>query len=258
MKIEQVGVTGVEGRVASRLIEAGARPLGFDITKDFTIPAGISLMINCAALTNVEVCEKWPKQTGDVNILGVHKLINACYPNKIGLVHLSSDHVFNGNRWFGSYKEVDTVSPINVYGMSKAIGEQFVDGYEFGKVIRTSYLVVRGMFGVGQSEFSTKINRTFMTIENFIESLVYYVENYDRMPKLLHISGTKKYNWYDAMKLYLKHNDYDTNIKKKTKWETKGFAPRPKNGGLDVSLAKKLGVPVKSLEEGLSEWVSRS
>lgn len=257
MQINQVGVTGVNGRVASRLVDAGARPLSFDITKpaEIVIPDDVQLVINCAAITTVDGCEEFPEIASRVNIVGVHNLINACYPNRVKLVHISSDHVFNGNRWFGSYKETDTVSPINVYGMSKAVGELFVGSYEQGKIVRTSYLAILGMFGGGQCEFSTKIKRTFMTIDNFIECLVYYVENYERMPRILHISGTKKYNWYDAMKHYLTHMDYDASrLVKKTRWDTKGFAPRPKNGGLDVSLAKKLGVPVKSLEEGIKSW----
>jgi len=257
MKIEQVGVTGTEGRVASRLIEAGARPLPFDITTSFEVPSEVKLVINCAAMTSVDACEEFVKEATKVNVLGVHNLINACYPTKTKILHISSDHVFSGTRWFGSYKETDKVSPVNVYGLTKHGGENMLRSYEFGKIVRTSYLAIYGLFGGGQQEFSTKISRTFMTIENFVECLIYYVENWDRMPTTLHISGTKKYNWYDAMKLYLSYLDYDTNIKKKTKWDDDGFVPRPRNGGLDVSLAKKLGVPVKSLEEGLAEWASR-
>jgi dTDP-4-dehydrorhamnose reductase len=79
------------------------------------------------------------------------------------------------------------------------------------------------------------------------------------MPRLLHISGKKKYNWYEAAYLYYAYMGLDVSmVVPKTKWEIVSYAPRPKNAGLDVSLAKKLGVPVKSFEEGLKQWASQS
>ena len=261
MNINQVGVTGVSGRVASRLIEAGARPLSFDVrnSKAISIPDGIELVINCAAVANVDECEVDQLNASAVNTYGVHNLINACYPKRVKLLQISSDHVFDGKRWFGSYKEGDKFNPLNHYGRTKMVSENLIRSYEYGKVVRTSYLAQIGLFGAG-NVFSTKIKRTFMVIEDFVDCLIYYVENWYKMPQMLHISGTKKYNWYQAAYLYHAYMNFDVSmLVAKNRWDTVGYTDRPKNGGLDVSLAKKLGVPVRSFEEGMkARWAHQS
>ena len=52
-------------------------------------------------------------------------LAAACVAERVPMVHVSTDYVFDGSKK-GGYLETDTVCPINVYGRTKAAGEQVV------------------------------------------------------------------------------------------------------------------------------------
>ena len=80
------------------------------------------LVINTAAYTNVDGAESEPELATAINKDGPANIARACAENKIPFIHLSTDYVFDGEK--GSpYRETDPVSPIGVYGRSKAEGE---------------------------------------------------------------------------------------------------------------------------------------
>ena len=94
------------------------------------------LVINLAALTNVDFCERNPALAYSVNLGGVDNLINAF---KGPIIHLSTDYVFDGNN--GPYMEEDSTNPLNVYGSSKLASEKLLlDHSENSLVIRTNVL----------------------------------------------------------------------------------------------------------------------
>jgi len=113
----------------------------------------VDILINCAALTNVETCEKSPDSALYVNATIANNVAVACSRLGVTLVHISTDHLFDGKRSF--YTEDDPVSPLNSYGYSKAVGEE--------KVLRscpTSLVLRTNFFGWGwphRMSFSDKI-----------------------------------------------------------------------------------------------------
>jgi len=80
------------------------------------------LVINAAAYTNVDGAESEPELAMAVNKDGPANIARACAENKIPLIHISTDYVFDGKKGT-PYLETDPVSPIGVYGRSKAEGE---------------------------------------------------------------------------------------------------------------------------------------
>jgi dTDP-4-dehydrorhamnose reductase len=80
------------------------------------------LVINAAAYTNVDGAESEPEVAMAVNKDGPANIARACAENKIPLIHISTDYVFDGKKGT-PYQETDPVSPIGVYGRSKAEGE---------------------------------------------------------------------------------------------------------------------------------------
>ena len=98
------------------------------------------IVINAAALANVDLCEKDHPLAYAVNGEAVGAMASAS--RKIGakLVHVSTDYVFDGN--LGNYRESATPNPINYYGLSKLVGDIYALSYEHSMVIRTS-----GVFG---------------------------------------------------------------------------------------------------------------
>ena len=94
------------------------------------------LVINAAAYTNVDGAESEPELATAINKDGPANIARACAENKIPFIHLSTDYVFDGEK--GSpYRETDPVSPIGVYGRSKAEGESAL------RSVLTEHIILR-------------------------------------------------------------------------------------------------------------------
>ncbi|MBQ9418170.1 MAG: dTDP-4-dehydrorhamnose reductase [Bacteroidales bacterium] len=100
----------------------------------------ISLIVNCAAYTNVDKAETDDQVlAATINGTAVGNLAEAM--NQVGgtLIHFSTDYVFGGNRNNAPCTEEEPANPIGVYGQTKLQGEQ-----EAAKcrslIIRTSWL----------------------------------------------------------------------------------------------------------------------
>jgi dTDP-4-dehydrorhamnose reductase len=96
--------------------------------------------INCAAYTNVEQAEKTPEIAYKVNAEGVKYLAEICKKTNTILIHISTDYVFDGEKK-EPYTINDLPNPINEYGKSKLLGEQFIKKTSNKYfIIRTSWL----------------------------------------------------------------------------------------------------------------------
>jgi dTDP-4-dehydrorhamnose reductase len=79
------------------------------------------LVINCAALANLDVCEGNQDLAYRLNAAMPGELAEITAKRDIALVHISTDAVFDGQR--GDYREEDQPNPINVYARTKLAGE---------------------------------------------------------------------------------------------------------------------------------------
>jgi dTDP-4-dehydrorhamnose reductase len=88
-------------------------------------PLEFNLLINCAAMTNVDLCESKPEQAFAINAEAPKLLAEICSEKKAKLIHFSTDYVFGGEKR-EPYREEDPANPISVYGESKRTGEENV------------------------------------------------------------------------------------------------------------------------------------
>ena len=104
------------------------------------------VVVNTVAMTNVEACEENAELAFAVNGHAVDNLARVCSELNALLVHISTDYVFGGDQRT-PYSTDAPFSPLNVYGGSKAAGDDFVrsrcDRY---LIIRTS-----GLYGLAGS-----------------------------------------------------------------------------------------------------------
>jgi len=153
-------VTGAGGQVGSFLAAVAARR-GYDVVAltraelDVTDAAavdhhvgGADVVVNCAALTNVDAAEAEPDAAHAINAFGPGNLARGCARAGARLVHISTDYVFSGD--FGGnltrpYEITDAVGPLSVYGRSKLDGELAVHAALPGaNVVRTSWVFTGG------------------------------------------------------------------------------------------------------------------
>ncbi|MFL5037979.1 MAG: dTDP-4-dehydrorhamnose reductase [Microvirga sp.] len=104
-----------------------------------------SLVVNAAAYTAVDKAETAVDEAKRANETGPAILAEACARSRLPLVHISTDYVFDGSKT-GPYVETDPVSPLGVYGRTKAAGEEAIRiRHAEHLILRTSW--VFGRFG---------------------------------------------------------------------------------------------------------------
>jgi dTDP-4-dehydrorhamnose reductase len=100
-----------------------------------------TIVVNCAAYTNVDKAEEEAKKCFFVNSLSAKFLSDIS--EKIGflLIYISSDFVFDGLK-AKKYEVKDSKNPLNFYGFSKSIGEYFIlnNSKSRSVIIRTSWV----------------------------------------------------------------------------------------------------------------------
>lgn len=83
------------------------------------------IVVNCAAMTDVDGCESAPEGAFEVNAEAPGSLAASTAERGIGFVHVSTDYVFDG-RQRAPYAEEAEPSPVQTYGESKLAGEQAI------------------------------------------------------------------------------------------------------------------------------------
>ncbi len=111
------------------------------------------VIINCAAATNVDGCEKDWDFAYKLNALGPRNLAIAAEKYGAKLVHVSTDYVFPGNAT-APITEFDTPAPISAYGKTKLAGEKFVQQFCHRYfIVRTAWL-----YGDGKNFVKTMLS----------------------------------------------------------------------------------------------------
>lgn len=118
------------------------------------------VILNAAAMTNVDACEREKEQAWKVNVGAVENLVEVCRRIDAKLVHVSTDYVFDGKT--GHYREEDRVNPINYYGKTKLAGENVILSSGVDHAILRTIVV----YGVG---LNVKNNFALWVINNLNE-----------------------------------------------------------------------------------------
>jgi len=215
--------------------------------KDIISSISPDVIINLAALTNVDFCESNPEIAKEVNTNGVQNLVDV-FSGKI--IHLSTDYVFDGLK--GPYKEEDQINPISVYGKTKYDAEKIVLDKNNNLVLRTN--VLYDMLGNNKASFLNWVvnnlkNKNSIQVVNdqfnnptWTESIAEILVNClnKDMSGLYHWGDQDYLSRYDfAIKIAESYNLKSDLIKQISTSQLKQMAPRPLNGGLDQSKLKK-------------------
>ena len=126
----------------------------FEKAESFSYDKNISAIINCAAYTSVDKAESEPRAAEKANVAGPENLSRIAEKKGAAIIHFSSDYVFDGTST-APYKEDDPVSPLGIYGATKAEGDDRIRrSQSLHYIIRTSWL-----YGDGENNFPAKIIR---------------------------------------------------------------------------------------------------
>jgi dTDP-4-dehydrorhamnose reductase len=134
MRIVVTGSKGQLGRALLRQLQA-EELLGLDIPEhDITDLMALDatmqrfrphVVIHCAAMTDVDGCERDPDAAYRLNVLGSRNVAVCAERAGAAIVAISTDYVFDGSQ-SEPYRETDEAHPLSVYGRTKWLGEEMV------------------------------------------------------------------------------------------------------------------------------------
>jgi len=233
------------------------------------------VVIDTAALHNVDYCETHREEAWKVNVEGTRNVANACKQVNAKIIFISTDYVFDGKK--GCYSEDDAANPSNYYAETKLEAENIV------KNSGVPYIVARTsvIYGWNPSEIAGLKSSSGKSM-NFViwvlkklrnkEKIRIVTDQYssptlaDNLAEVLlvmassnkqgiyHTAGKSCINRYDFALRIAETFGLDKNlIEPVTSDVFKQIAKRPKRCCLDVSKAEKtFGVKFLNVEEGLS------
>lgn len=287
MKQKIIG-TGLSGMVGSRIVELLGDTYEFE---DLSLKSGVDIkkkeivdkkighskaqvVLHLAAKTDVDLCEK-DKSLGEkgdawqVNVLGTKNIADACKSFNKKMIYISTDFVFDGRKSSTEgYVEGDTPSPLNWYGITKYEGEKITQklgkmaiicriAYPFRAKFPQKLDFVRAIIDKfkKREEIFTPMDHIFTP--TFIDDIVLAINNLMKKEKsgLYHVVGSQSLTPYQAVNIIAEEFNFNKSVIKPVKMSSyfEGRASRPKNLYLKNDKIQKLGVKMRSFEQGIKE-----
>lgn len=144
-KILLIGGGGRLGRHLQALLPGVVAPPReeLDLTESTQISRALDryrphLVVNAAGYTDVARAASFKPQCWQANVVAVQNLVQQLTGTAVGLLHVSTDYVFDGEK--GGYRESDIPGPTcNYYALTKLVGEQVAATYRSSLIVRTSF-----------------------------------------------------------------------------------------------------------------------
>ena len=233
------------------------------------------VIINAAAYTNVDDAENNKSLADNINHLAVNKLARLSKDYKVVLIHFSTDYIFN-HKINEPISEDEKEDPINVYGLTKYLGEKSrIRNMENFYILRISW--VYGKYGKNFPKTILKLAKNkkelnivddqigsptptslISSVINKLLVLHFKGENYFG---IYNLSPNGSCSWYEIGNFILGHVKDKKNFKLKTinkisSKEFKSLAKRPKYSYLDNSkIQKVLNVNIHDWKYYLKDFI---
>ncbi len=239
-----------------------------DITNEKTVDQVLAetkpdIILNLAAMTDVDECENDPSMARAINVDGVKNLCNGF---KGHFIQISTDYVFDGRA--GPYSESDKTNPISVYGRTKLDADDWLRANHLGTtILRTN--VLYSYTKLTQASFvkwvvdslsqGKKINVVDDQWNNptWTESLAPLIGKLINIKAfdLFHYGDADLMNRYDFALIIAKVFDLDTNLVSPISTaDLNQTAPRPLRSGLKTEkIESALGIVPNSVETCLEK-----
>lgn len=275
----KVLITGGKGQLGSELKEQLRHSYAvwnpgkseLDITQKETVESIITsyhpeMIIHAAAFTAVDHCETDRKKAFEVNGIGTSYVVSAAKKVNARVIYISTDYVFDGKKRI-PYTEDDEPNPQTIYGLSKWMGEKFVQNYENGTIVRTSWLYghsgknfVKTMLQLAKTKKEIKVVNDQIGTPTYVNDLVQIIiQLFEKENGLYHVSNTGSCSWYEFARHIFMLSGYDSNIVLPiTTEEYHSMTPRPKYSVLDLRKLKRKEIkPLRPWFEALKEFLRK-
>jgi dTDP-4-dehydrorhamnose reductase/4-ketoreductase len=223
-------------------------------------------VVNAAAMTDVDGCERDPQAAHRANVDGPRTLARACREAGARLVHVSTDFVFDGTKR-EPYTIEDAPNPLSVYGRTKLEGEEAVRAELADAVVaRTSWV-----FGKGGKNFASRLfeyaakTSVLKGITDMRSVPTYAPDLAARLVEILalgapgtyHVTGSGDATWFDVAREALDlAGRSDVTLLPTTVAELGLPAPRPAYSVMRCLASERLGLaPLRHWRTALGQFV---
>ncbi|CAA0169406.1 SDR family oxidoreductase [Tenacibaculum maritimum] len=226
------------------------------------------VIVNTAAMTNVDACEENKTACDLLNIGVVESLKAYSEENGTHLIHISTDFIFDGKK--GYYKETDLANPLSYYGKSKLISEEVLKKSSVDFTILRTILVYGKVFDMTRNNIVLWVRKMLeekkeITIVNDQFRMPTYVEDLAMACKkaidnktlgVFNISSKELLSIYEIARQIADVFGLDKTLIKPISTETLNqVAPRPAKTGFDLAKTnKELGIFPKVFKEDLQRF----
>lgn len=273
-------VVGAKGQLGTALLEKYPNAQSADIDemditdKDSVLNydwSNIKTIINAAGYTHVDGAETSEGRVAawKVNAQAVGYLAEVARKHDIALVHISTDYVFDGSK--DNHKEDEPLSPLSVYGASKAAGDLIVSGLEKHYLLRTSWVIgegknfVRTMLELGAKDVSPKVVADQIGRLTFTSELVRAIDHLLSTQKpygTYNLSnGGQPASWADITREIFKLAAYELEVSDITTTDyyagKENIAPRPLKSTLDLSKIEATGFNPRAWQDDLATYIKK-
>jgi dTDP-4-dehydrorhamnose reductase len=224
-----------------------------------------NVILNAAAITNVDWCEQHHEETWKVNVTAVENLADAARKVGAKLVHVSTDYVFDGKH--GPYDEEAKPNPIGYYGKSKLASENALRAAEVPSVILRTIVLYGSGIGV-KANFalwvinSLKAGKQITVVDDQLGNPTFVGDLAMAMIKsfelnregIFHIGGGEQISRYDFAVRAAEVFHLDASLIKKIKTSDLNQAsPRPMiSGFITLKAETQLGIHFLNAKDGLT------
>ena len=235
--------------------------------------SGIDVVLNAAAYTNVDGAESPEGRVAawKVNATAVAHLVKACQVHDMTLVHISSDYVFDGTQ--NPHTEDEPLSPLSVYGQSKAAGDLAVGLLPKHYILRATWVIgegknfVRTMLGLAQKGVSPtvvadQIGRLTFTSE-LVRATDHLLAQKAEFGTYNVTNSGQSMSWADITRQIFATAGYDnlavTDISTADYYAGKdGIAPRPLESTMALDKLQATGFTPRDWQDDLQGYIAQS
>lgn len=224
------------------------------------------VVIHTAAMTQVDQCETEKEKCWLTNVTAVEFMVEACKKNKVHLVHVSTDFIFDGTH--GPLDENEKPNPISYYGESKLAGELAIQKSSIDWAILRTVLVYGVTKDMSRSNIVLWVKKNLedgktITVVNdqwrtptLAEDLAMgcYLAAKKKVKGIFNVSGDEMMTPYDiaiATADFFKLNKSLIQQTDSTKFTQPAKRP-PKTGFIIEKAKRELGYRPHTFKEGLS------
>jgi dTDP-4-dehydrorhamnose reductase len=226
-------------------------------------------VVNCTAYNQVEAADSDPEGAFGINTIAIAHIARLCRELNIYFVHFSSDYVFDGESR-RPYLENDLVSPVNIYGLSKASGEQALrllhprhciirstGLYGFRSHFRPNHNFVEKVLTQAEEKKDLKVRKDIICTPTFVEDLA--IASYELLKKealgTFHITNSGECSWYEFATTILKTSGKEYPIQSIEGALFANAVRRPLYSVLDCTKLTELGIqPLAHWKEALKKY----